>query len=422
MKKWLLSGAAFLLLASSASILAPVRAKAMIVNVPWDVTLLRETMMYEDEAFTKPAGSLSPLQTVHITKRDSGWSMADHTEEKGYLIETWQGEKWIKVDPETLVPGKYKAETATITLVDKQELYDEPLQEAASGTIISPQQVTVTGTIEWDGADFGPPRTITFYRIQTWLGDKWIYDSFYKEAVREKAVSTTVDLFQDTDSFELPYTGLTKKGTLKTGRYPVTAVWELPPTLGDGSPTWYKVSLPDGERWILPEDELAGVRETTGKIELPTGGKGFAKPTYYDDETYTEVAPGSYDAFETWKDGELEWVHIRTESEALWVNPGLALKVRPAGIIPTDEDIPLTPRSATYKYPDWSRIHNMKGFFAPQTVKAFEKWLSPEGITWYHVHGTWDDWWIPENDAEEPAAQPAEPEMNSAAVFGQNGQ
>jgi hypothetical protein len=64
------------------------------------------------------------------------------------------------------------------------------------------------------------------------------------------------------------------------------------------------------------------------------------------------------------------------------------------GIVKTDEKITLTKESETFRYPLTGEPAHLKGFYAPQTVHAFEKWVSGDGQTWFQFHGFGLDEWI----------------------------
>ena len=114
---------------------------------------------------------------------------------------------------------------------------------------------------------------------------------------------------------------------------------------------------------------------------------------YYNDVSYTRnrsldeddwLAPGTYEAFEI----SGEWKHIRLpQGGEVWVNPARALLERPEGIVKTNEKVELKKESTTYRYPLTGEVAHSKGFYKPQTVQAFEKWMAPDGTAWYHFHG-----------------------------------
>ncbi|WP_078429746.1 S8 family serine peptidase [Alkalihalobacterium alkalinitrilicum] len=80
-----------------------------------------------------------------------------------YRINTWIGPKWIK--PNDPLKGDPTNVTISIHLIENTYLHDQPWNSARRNEFLRPQ--TVTAVQEWDG----------WYRINTWIGPKWIQPS-----------------------------------------------------------------------------------------------------------------------------------------------------------------------------------------------------------------------------------------------------
>jgi hypothetical protein len=48
----------------------------------------------------------------------------------------------------------------------------------------------------------------------------------------------------------------------------------------------------------------------------------------------------------------------------------------------------------TYRFPLTGETAHLKGYYSPQTVQAYEKWISESGDAWYHFHGFGIDEWV----------------------------
>jgi hypothetical protein len=83
---------------------------------------------------------------------------------KGYEIETWLGKKWIyTTDFTKAIPHDPNFITKTLQLNQTLYLYNYPVQYSKTAFALAPQ--TVEAVDYWGG----------FYKIKTWVGDKWLY-------------------------------------------------------------------------------------------------------------------------------------------------------------------------------------------------------------------------------------------------------
>jgi hypothetical protein len=121
---------------------------------PTQLILIDPTSLYDkNDASTRLSASISP-QTVNVTDALSytpNW----------YEINTWLGKKWIYAP--TAIPHEPNYAKQKFQLYDTFYLFNEPFNNQVTVAAIGPQ---VVETI--DSAPNG------FYKINTWLGDKWI--------------------------------------------------------------------------------------------------------------------------------------------------------------------------------------------------------------------------------------------------------
>jgi hypothetical protein len=118
---------------------------------PPQLILTKTTAIYDDS--NQKIAELTP-QTVTVT----GAYLP-----KGYEIETWLGKKWIyTTDFTKAIPHDPNFGTKQLQLNEKLSLYDGPVPKFKTVFSVSPQVVQAVDY--WDG----------FYKINTWLGDKWI--------------------------------------------------------------------------------------------------------------------------------------------------------------------------------------------------------------------------------------------------------
>jgi hypothetical protein len=122
------------------------------------ITLVEETELYDDPTHLWTTGLLSP-QTVEVTG-DRTWISEDGIVKKWYSIRTWLGSKWILGN--SALPGDMTPVSMDMLLTGEERLYEFQTDFMVSHAVISPQTVKVTGI--WQG----------YYRIDTWLGDRWI--------------------------------------------------------------------------------------------------------------------------------------------------------------------------------------------------------------------------------------------------------
>jgi hypothetical protein len=355
------------------------------------VVITSRTELYNDTSGKgKSVGALSPLQTLKVVGTDNE---TDWMRPLNWIkVKTWLGDKWIKAR-NIVINGQFVKTDRQVTSVHEVKLYDKPDWNAMTNNRVSPQKLRVTGQIAYGPSSFDSAMAVlnssgTWYRISTWLGDKWIADPSLLEDVSETPVAYTIKLTGEEYTYPYPYIVESQAQKIDPLAVQVSATWES--GFGPWSMLWYKAELPEGPRWVYPAHPvIADYGTVSEKVVLPTETRYFGSPQLSQDSN-NWLASGTYEAFE--KSGE--WRRIRTPQGEVWVNPARALLERPEGIVKTNETVELPKDTATYLYPHTGEVAHAKGYYKPQTVQAFEKWEAPDGTVWYHFHGYGLDEWV----------------------------
>ena len=370
----------------------PITTNAITLK-PENITILNDMELYDD--YKVPAhsvGSLTALQTLHVIDVDREWKPTESIVPKWYLVETWLGNKWIQSN-ENIINGKYYEDERYLTTQFEVSLFDKPDQQYPTSLKISPQKVKSNAYIDYSPLVFH--NTISFssstgkwYQIKTWLGDKWIWNPAILENAKEVPISYDLKLTDEEIVYPTPFRVETLAERIDPQVVKVIAKWDA--RKGPHEVIWYKLQLPQGIRWIAPKHlAIQDIRTTSETVTLLTETRYSDKPLLnLDDKLWLEA--GTYNAFEA----SGKWMHIDSPKGQVWVNPQRALLERPVGINKTDETIQLTKESQTFRYPLTGEIAHIQGFYAPQTIKTFEKWDGGGDGIWYHIHGFGIDEWV----------------------------
>jgi hypothetical protein len=365
------------------------------INIkPQSVAILEETPFYDSyDNPGKPAGILSAMQGLTVKEVDREWNTPCSPNPKWYLVETWLGDKWIRAGEGVMNGAKYTADSTMITSAYEVALYDRPDAGSNTELSLSPQKLSSTGSIRFqrmqghNALSFISGNGI-WYRIETWLGEKWILSPAILEDVKEIALDDNMRLTGAETGYPLPYMQEGKEEELPAGVVKALAKWDTTSSMGPWGMTSYKIQLPNGEiRWFQPKNEVIhNYRPMDEELALLTETRYFDKPLT--DYVINWLEPGSYKAFEASGD----WVHIHTPHGDKWVNPARAHLERPVGIQKTNVYITLDQETEYTQFPIIGATAQPKGFYAPQKVQAFEKWEAPDGDVWYQFHGLSDAW------------------------------
>ncbi|WP_168122860.1 hypothetical protein [Paenibacillus sp. HB172176] len=374
-------------------ILQPARAEAFTIPLE-RVLIIAKTELYEDPSTaSKVVGAIAPFQTVKVVGRDTE---EDSMEDAGWLlVSTWLGDKWIQVD-ERVQNGSFLKAQQSLTSVYELTLYNRPDANSRTSYRLTPQKLQANARLSYSPLTFPNATALitagetTWYCINTWLGEKWILNPALLEDVKEQEVSYAMKLTGDELTYPSPYQVESSAELLPAQTVSVSAIWET--GFGPSSVTWYKIELPNGQRWLSPSHEtIIDYASADEQLTLPTETRYFAGPLLQiNSEGWLE--PGTYDVFET---SSGDWKHIKLQTgSTVWVNPSRALLERPVGIELTKEDVALTEETETYRYPLTGEIAHVRGFYAPQMAEAFEKWEADDGSIWFHIHGFGGDEWL----------------------------
>lgn len=354
--------------------------------------LMKEAQLYNSpEAGQKPIAALSAGQVVTVVDSDVQENSRDQSP-KWYLVKTWIGDKWVKADYNAIYSGRYDKADRVATLAMETPLYDYPGTQATA-LRIAPQKVRITAYFDYVPASFSSATSFLmsserWYQIDTWIGKKWIREPSLLEDIKPEPVDYQIKLLEAEKIYLMPFYDEGKSETFDPQVIQVTGTWTT--GWGPGETTWLRIELPQGERWVvLTHPALTDYRTMNETITLLTETRYFDKnPWAYPSEGW--LAPGEYEAFEASGD----YIHIRTDQGDVWVNLSRALLERPLGIEQVDMDIQLTEDSEYFRFPAAGEISHAKGFYAPQTVRAYERWVNEDGQVFYHFRSFSGDEWV----------------------------
>lgn len=369
----------------------PGQAGAMAKETPHVYLLARTDLYNKPDPKAKPVASLAPGQFVSVVGSDLGEERGWEDQIEWLQIKTWIGNKWIKADAERLTSGSYQKLDQTLTLLAPESpLYDQPDSRYSSNRTMKPQMLRASASFEYYPIHFESGISLimslgnTWYRVDTPHGAKWLLNPAAPEVVKETPLTGTFKLTGQEKAYPYPFQIEGAAQTIEPQAVQALAEWT--DGVGPGEVHWLKVRLPEGDRWITPSHPVwTDYKVIDETIVLLTDARYYSGPAVDLHDKSTAANPdvskdllkaGSYEAFEA----AGEWVHIRTKDHGdVWVNPELALLERPVGTVPTDEEIELAKSDEYYAYPNSpDRVHP-KGFYKPQTVKAFEKWTAEDG-------------------------------------------
>ncbi|WP_240421740.1 hypothetical protein [Paenibacillus periandrae] len=375
---------------------SPHSAGAVINVKPQYITIVADTELYKDYNKPKEAlASLGPLQSVKVVDVDREWRADEPVDITWYLIETtWLGNMWIRAD-DRVMNGLLQEEKRSITTIFDTALYDQP-NTLPNGLKLAPQKLQSDASITY--SQLRGTNAMSFmggggswYRIHTWLGDKWLLKPTLVEDIHETPISFDLKLEAAETAYPYPYHIEEDAEPLLPQTLPIVGTWDTHGFLGPSGELWYKFQLPQGDRWVAPRNQaVISYKPIQETVRLPVQTRYFEKPTLDNSMIYW-LQPGEYEAFEA--SGE-HWKHVKTPQGDKWVNPERALLERPIGIVPTDEELQLTLGDQTFDHPIEEKTAHAKGFYSPQPVHAFEKWDAGQGGVWYHFIGLNGNEWV----------------------------
>lgn len=136
-----------------------------------EITLFERTYLFDSPNSSENSISFISPQTVLATHKDGEWIQ----------IQTWLGLKWVK--PSLYMEGVPVTVNQELTIHSRTDLYNYPLEGQSKITSIAPQTVHSRQKLgEW-------------YKIQTWLGEKWIKPTDYDLVVKNLILSNSTELY-----------------------------------------------------------------------------------------------------------------------------------------------------------------------------------------------------------------------------------
>jgi hypothetical protein len=368
------------------------------------LVILSETKLLED--YRNPnsvVGSLSGIQMVQVAcslqQRDC---LAKENGKEFIRVKTWMGEKWIEDDNKITAGGYWETES-DITIVNEMVMYDHPNISVfmdESSQVLLPQKVHVTAKYQYLYKGAHTARAMLeapmWYRISTdEFGEKWIENPFVPEDVKEQLSDMIIKFKGNELLYDYPFVGSGKGVLASPGIRQLVSRTSI--RAGVQSTYWYKVQMDDGTfKWALdyPADNrpLTQFDLSNEKITLRTATRYFDIDGESGPTLQNWLQPGDYVADKV----NNEWARIETPYGWKIVNLERAPFERPQGIIEAREIVKLTPETLTYYFPSIGQVCHVAGTFTSQDAPSFEKWVSPEGVNWYHISTYSGIVWVPE--------------------------
>ncbi|WP_171681674.1 hypothetical protein [Paenibacillus planticolens] len=373
------------------------------------LVVLSETKLLDD--YKNPnsvAGSVSGIQMLRVAcSYQEGDCLAKENGKEYIRVKTWMGEKWIEDDNKITAGGYWETER-DITIVNEMNMYDHPnvgVFMNESPQVLKPQKVHVTAKYQnlYKGAHTGRAmlEAPIWYRISTdEFGEKWIENPFIPEDVIEQPSDMIIKFKGNELLYDYPFVGSGKGVQANAGLSQLVSRTII--YAGVGSTQWYKVQLDDGTfKWALAnllyypsvDGPLTQFDLSNEKIKLRTATRYFDIDGESGPTLQNWLQPGDYVADKI-NNG---WARIQTPYGWKVVNLDRAPLERPHGITETKELVKLTPETTTYYFPLTGEVCHVAGTFTFQDAQSFEKWISPQGVSWYHISTYSGIVWLPEN-------------------------
>ncbi|WP_438447812.1 PepSY domain-containing protein [Gorillibacterium sp. sgz5001074] len=266
-----------------------------------------------------------------------------------------------------------------VTLMENTPFYSTPDGEAAPDGALAPQRVRVTLAEDRYQPSAWSHNAPHWYRLDTWQGERWIQLVPYQ----------TGDVEQKDIWLWLP-----DVTPLHESAYPTSAAYlQLSPQVVHATAYYrsktidaFQVDTWEGPKWITSlAQPFFPVRQIRESVQLATTASLFERPLL--PSRSSELPPGTYTA-DLRADGD--WTRIVTPNgEKGWINTRY---VQPEGAILADEPVEVTVPTPLAKYPDNYDVY--MGEIGPQSVRSFQKWIPPQGETWYRIRTWKGDAWI----------------------------
>lgn len=396
---------AMLVLLGSLNVLGNKAAAKIDAMANHTLVVLTETKLLED--YNNPesvVGSIAGMQTLTTACGDNGDCLARAGGKDYVLVKTWLGDKWIE-DDDRITAGTFQEVERDITIIEKMPLYNDPnvgiyRKDALPTETLLPQKVHVTAKYWYlySGARTGRAflEAPTWYRITTAEGQKWIVDPFILEDMQQYEIPSDriIKLTGNELLYDYPREGAGEGTKAGPGVAQVDAISSY--MIKTEHYIWFKLRQEDGTfKWVqrpltqfsLPNEQIT-LRTATRYFDID-GDSSLSLQNW--------LQPGTY-AADKINEG---WARIQTPSGWKVVNLDRAPLERPQGITGAQEVVQLTPETKSYYFPLTGEVCHGAGTFSNQEALSFEKWISPEGINWYHISTYSGIVWVPEKPLAE---------------------
>jgi len=246
----------------------------------FSIGVIEKTYLYDTPSSLNSVSSIG-AQTVTVIDQQDDW----------YQINTWLGPKWIR--PLNVVVDVAKK----ITLTEKTSMYNN-VKDTKSISALGAQTVTTKAQL----------KGTNWYKISSWLGDKWIYSPYIIEGETQK-LSVPLTTFENVSLYDAPFSNAPKASTITPQKVQVVEKWN----------NWYKIKTWLGEKWIIPTYKIEGTINTISSTLY------LSKVTTLHDAPFTEKAttlalsPQPVKATQEWNG----WYKINTWLGDKWIRTNI---------------------------------------------------------------------------------------------------
>ncbi|WP_078429742.1 N-acetylmuramoyl-L-alanine amidase [Alkalihalobacterium alkalinitrilicum] len=308
------------------------------VEIRERLTLTEPTHLHDSAYSTRQVSLIQP-QTVTATAQNGSW----------FRINTWLGPKWI--NPRNAVPSEITATSKQLTLTRTTSLYNQTMSNTKISSSVNPQTVRVTG--QWGN----------WYRINTWLGSKWIQPVDPRPANVE-TVSERLTLTEVTRLYDQPFSNKRISSSVNPQTVTVTGKW------GE----WYRINTWLGAKWIKPTNAVPYNIEEINRSSVLLQTAHLHNQPLAGSKTSTTVQPQVVTVTGQWG----EWYRINTWQGPKWIE-GRTISSTP--ITEISQQLTLEHAVPLHNHPITSTKQNNE--VKPQTVNVIAKWGE-----WYRIN-TW---------------------------------
>ncbi|MCM3443779.1 M14 family zinc carboxypeptidase [Metabacillus halosaccharovorans] len=317
-------------------------------KVNYYITTFKNVTLYNTPSTISKTSSIIKPQSLKVTREYDNW----------LEINTWLGPKWIKTS--NYIKGKEELYNQPITLTQKTTLYNSPMGSKTHNSLGAQQVKATTKINDW-------------YKIKTWLGDKWINPQNAIIGTVEK-INTDIQLIEKVNLFDLPFAKYKKSTALNPQKVHAVAKWN----------DWYQINTWLGPKWITPKYVINGTINTINEeINLIEKVTLYNQP-FTDFKTSAVLNAQKVHVVAEWNN----WYKVNTWLGYKWIKPKYIID---GNIEKFNTKITLVDQITLYNQP--FEDFKTKASINPQTISAIAKWND-----WYQIN-TWlgPKWIKPKN-------------------------